>query len=187
MKKLQTERLILRPYTENDVNEHFRLMSDPTIMRYLPDLRAETLAQSRDNLLSAIEDMIRDDPKQQKFCFFIIEEKASGNYIGELGYTVDVFAPQGKEVGLGYFIHEEYWGKGYTTEAVRELFRYAFEEDGVYRISSGCLKENVGSERVMIKSGMIKEGELKEFQLHEGVLSDRLIYRMLKSDWDALK
>ena len=61
--------------------------------------------------------------------------------------------------------------------------KYAFEESGVCRIVTGCLKENKGSERVMQKCGMIKEADLKKIQWHEGRMKDRVEYRLLKEEW----
>jgi ribosomal-protein-alanine N-acetyltransferase len=63
--------------------------------------------------------------------------------------------PFGKIAGMGYFIKEKYWGQGYTAEALKRIIEYAFEDDNVYRISTGCIKENKGSEKVMIKRGYI--------------------------------
>ena len=64
------------------------------------------------------------------------------------------------------------------------MIEYAFENDNVYRISTGCLKENIGSEKVMKKCGMIKEAEFKEYQLHKNKLKDRVEYRLLKYEWE---
>jgi [ribosomal protein S5]-alanine N-acetyltransferase len=88
---------------------------------------------------------------------------------------------------LGYFIKKEYWNKGYVIEAGKEVFRFAFEENDVHKIETGCLKENIGSERVMQKLGMRKEAELIEQSFHEGLWKDRLIYGITKQDWLKLQ
>lgn len=112
-----------------------------------------------------------------------MEDRLSSEFIGEIGYDVNRFTDVGKLVGVGYFIHDKYWGKGYTTEALREVIRFAFEENDVYRIEAGCLKENIASERVMQKCGLTKEADLKEYQWHDGKLKDRVLYRLLRSEW----
>ena len=66
-------------------------------------------------------------------------------------------------VHLGYFILAKYWNNGFTTEALKRVVEFAFEENNVYRISTGCVKENIGSEKVMLKNGFIKEAEYKEY------------------------
>jgi len=69
------------------------------------------------------------------------------------------------------------------TEAFKEIIRFAFEEDDICRISTGCLMENQASERVMQKCGLIKEAEYKSYVWHDGELKDRVEYRLLKQEW----
>ena len=64
---------------------------------------------------------------------------------------------------------------------------FAFLEDGVYRVTTGCLGENVGSERVMLKCGMIKEAEHVDWEWHDGRMKTRLEYRLLKNEWEAMR
>ena len=68
-------------------------------------------------------------------------------------------------------------------EALRRLLAFAFEEDGVYRFSTGCLTENRGSERVMQKCGLIKEAEKPDWTWHGGKLKTRVEYRLLRKEW----
>jgi ribosomal-protein-alanine N-acetyltransferase len=70
-----------------------------------------------------------------------MENKITQEYIGEIGYTVKKNRPFGKIVDLGYFTKEKYWHKGYTTEAVKRIIEYAFKENHVYKITTGCLKD----------------------------------------------
>jgi ribosomal-protein-alanine N-acetyltransferase len=180
MIQLYTERLIIRDHVLEDLTEHHELLSDEKSMRYLPDIQTKNLNGSKENLLKSIEE---SDSKDRKLYFFRIENRNTKEYIGEIGYTVTQETPFGKMVGMGYFIKEKHWGKGYTTEALKRVMEYAFEENNVYRISTGCIKENKSSEKVMIKCGMIKEAEYKEYQLHENKLKDRVEYRLLKHEW----
>ena len=180
MIKLFTERLLIREHQIEDLEEHHELFSDDISMKYLPEIKTNTLDESRKDLMEAINEI---NSENRKLYFFRIENRNTNEYIGEIGYTVEQETPVGKVVGLGYFIKEKFWGKGYTTEAVKRIIEFAFMENNVYRISTGCLKENIGSEKIMIKCGLIKEGELKEYQLHENKLKDRVLYRLLKNEW----
>jgi ribosomal-protein-alanine N-acetyltransferase len=180
MIRLTTSRLLLRDHVPDDLTTHHELFSDPKVMRYLPELMTKSLVESRENLALAIDQI---DLPDRKFYFLRIEERETHAHVGEIGYTVNAFTPLGKLVGVGYFIRAAHWGRGYTAEALKELIRFAFEEDGVYRISCGCLKENAPSERVMQKCGLIKEAEFKEYQWHEGKLKDRVEYRLLRAEW----
>ena len=64
---------------------------------------------------------------------------------------------------------------------------FAFLENNVYRITTGCLSENVGSERVMQKCGLIKEAEHVDWEWHEGKMKTRLEYRLLRNEWNQLQ
>ena len=107
----------------------------------------------------------------------------TGEQVGSIGYTVREAAPPGKLVDAGYFSYRKFWGQGCMTEALRRLLAFAFEEDGVYRFSTGCLTENRGSERVMQKCGLIKEAEKPDWTWHGGKLKTRVEYRLLRQEW----
>lgn len=178
--KLETKRLIIRDHTIEDLHSHHLIFSDERVMYYLQDIKTKTLADSKSNLLSSIEEIGLESRKKY---FLKIESKDLKDHIGEIGYTVTDFTPLGKLVHLGYFIFEKHWGHGYVTEALKEIMRFAFEENEVFRITTGCIKENIGSERVMINCGMTKEGEYKQCEWHDGKMKDRVSYRLLKSEW----
>ena len=72
------------------------------------------------------------------------------------------------------------------TEALEKVMDFAFSKGGLYRITTGCLKENRGSERVMQKCGMIREAEHVDYEWHDGKMKTRMEYRMLKSDWESI-
>ena len=61
---------------------------------------------------------------------------------------------------------------------------FNFEND-VYRVTTGCLAENIGSEKVMIKCGLIKEAEHLDWEWHDGKMKTRLEYRLLKNEWQG--
>ena len=177
---LETPRLIIHDHIFSDLQSHHELLSNKKVMYYLPELATDTIEESEKNLQAAISGI---DSLNRECYFLRIEDKLSKEFIGEIGYTVDEVISFGKLVSVGYFIHEKFWGRGYISEAIAELIRFAFENDNVFRISCGCLKENVGSEKVMIKSGMVKEAEFKQKILHDGIFKDRVEYRLLKSEW----
>jgi ribosomal-protein-alanine N-acetyltransferase len=180
MIKLSTDRLTIRDLNINDLEEHYKLMSNNNVMYYLQDLKKNSIEESKDDLIKTVNDI---NSKDRKYYFLLIENKISNEFIGEIGYTVINNTPYGKLVDLGYFINEKHWNKGYTTEALKRVIEFAFEENDVYRIKTGCIKENIGSEKVMQKNGLIKEGEFKEYVYHDGKFKDRIQYRLLKNEW----
>jgi len=149
-------------------------------MYYLQDIMTHTKDESLKNLETAIDEA--QSPNRTKY-FFTIEHSETGAFIGSIGYTVSKVTPPGKFAHAGYFICPEYQGQGFVTEAFNEVIRFAFEDDGVFRIETGCVAENKASERVMQKCGLIKEAELKQATWHDGQMKDRLQYRLLKDEW----
>lgn len=181
---LETERLILRDYREDDFSAYYKLKTDSRTMYYLQDLQIFTEEEAYEDFHIVLNDMKKPD---RKFYFLHIELKDSHEQLGSIGYTVIDNTPMGKIVGSGYFIYPKFWGKGYTTEAFQRVIEFAFSANNVYRISAGCLAENVGSERVMQKCGLIKEAEHIDNEWHNGKMKTRLEYRLLKREWRTPK
>lgn len=181
--RLETERMCHRDHTLSDLDSHHELFTDIKAMYYLQDIKSDDYEASRKNLLKCIEAQCSDIRKEY---FLRMEEKKNANHIGEIGYTVTDFTPFGKLVHMGYFIYPSYWNKGYTTEGLKRMLEFAFMEDEVYRVTTGCITENMGSEQVMIKCGMIQEGYLKEAEWHDGKMKDRVLYRMLKKEYETI-
>ena len=180
MVSLFTERLLIRDPIIDDLLEHHELMSNKKSMRYWQSSLTNNIDESKESLIKAIEE---SESKNRKLFFLKIFNKITNEYIGEIGYTVIKETSLGKIIRLGYALKEKFWGKGYATEATKKMIEFVFEEDNVYRISAGCLKENIGSEKVMLKCGMIKEAEFKEHTFHENIMKDRVEYRLLKHEW----
>lgn len=179
--RIETPRLILRDHVLEDLAEHHALFSDETAMRYLPEVRTRSLEESRENLLTSIRAM---EEQPRKFYFLKVIERQSGAHVGEIGYTVLQETPGGSVVNLGYFLRPQMWRKGYAGEAAEALIKYAFTAGDVWRIETGCLAENRGSEGVMKHCGMLREGELVQAVWHEGAWKTRLLYRLLRSEWE---
>ena len=177
---LETERLILRDYIESDFENYYRLKSDTKTMYYLQDIQLHSVKEAKEDFANVLADM---KSHERKFYFLHIELKESREQIGSIGYTVTGNTPVGKLVHMGYFTYPKFWGRGYTSEALKKVIEYAFTVDNVYRITTGCLAENIGSERVMQKCGMIKEAEHVDYEWHDGKMKTRLEYRLLKSEW----
>lgn len=178
---LETERLILRDYREDDFDEYFRLKTDEKTMYYLQDIQLFSKEEADEDFQMVLEDMKKLD---RKFYFLHMELKESHEQVGSVGYTVTDNTPAGKLVHAGYFTYPKFWGNGYTTEALKKVLEFAFTEHDVCRVTTGCLAENVGSERVMQKCGLIKEAEHVDYEWHDGKMKTRLEYRLLKQEWE---
>ncbi len=181
---LKTKRLEISDHTPEDLKPMHKLLSDPEAMYFLDDIKTKTLKDTQSNLETAIADI--SNPNRTKY-FFKIVESETGKYVGEIGFTIKLTTPKGSIAELGYFTLPEFWGKGITTEAAREVIKFAFEKTHVVKIETGCIKANKASEAIMIKLGFIKEAEFKAKVWHDNQFKDRVEYRLLKEEWENVK
>ncbi|MFA5184028.1 MAG: GNAT family N-acetyltransferase [Patescibacteria group bacterium] len=110
--------------------------------------------------------------KNQEWNYAILLD---GLVVGAIGIKINQFR---KHIGeIGYFVAEEYWGRGITTRAVRLVEKEAFKKLGITRLEIVMRPENLASERVAVKSGYRKEGRLKKFDRDKkGRLRDFWLY-----------
>ena len=148
MTVLETERLILRPWTEADAEELYRYAQDPRIgpiAGWPPHTSVENSREIIRDVLSAPET-------------YAVVLKATALPIGSAGilFAETASAPLGKaEAEIGYWIGVPYWGQGLTPEAVRELVRRCFEEFGCQALWCGYYDGNLQSKRVQEKCGFV--------------------------------
>ena len=123
---LETERVLLRRFTEDDVDNLFELDSDPEVMRFLtggiPTPRAVIQQEVLPNFLRYYE-------RFAGYGFWAAVDKASGDFLGWFHFRPPEGAGPG-EVELGYRLRNSAWGNGYATEVSRALIRKGFRELG---------------------------------------------------------
>jgi ribosomal-protein-alanine N-acetyltransferase len=152
---LQTERLIIREPHIDDFASYHRLFSDAQNMRFLMDIATSTEQETMEQLQFAIS---ASEQLDRQNYFLVVQERAASAFVGNVGFHII-----GKgEAHMGYFILPEFHGKGYTTEAVRAIVKYAFDIVGLDRIQTGAHITNLASFRVMEKSGFIKYAQSPE-------------------------
>ncbi|QUH28541.1 GNAT family N-acetyltransferase [Vallitalea guaymasensis] len=180
MIRIISDRLLIRDHIEEDLKTMHELLSSEKTMFYLPEIRTKNLNESKENLQIAIDEA--SSTNRSKF-FFAITDRFTNSYIGEIGLTKLNENKYGNVMDLGYFIKEIFWGKGIVTEASKAVINYAFENLNTIKIETGCIEDNKGSERVMIKLGMIKEIDYKRQIVLHTQLYDRVKYRLFKEEW----
>ncbi len=141
----QTERLILRPWREEDAEELYRYGSDPDV----GPIAGWPVHTSVENSRKIIKTVLTA-PETYAVCL-----KKTGKAIGSVGLHRNDIAQFDDEYELGYWIGKQYWGQGLIPEASREILRYAFESLGMNRIWCGHYDGNFKSRRVMEKLGFV--------------------------------
>lgn len=83
---------------------------------------------------------------------------------------------------LGYYIAEEYWSKGITTEAVKQICEYVFSKSDIIRIYAEPFAYNTASCRVLEKAGFQYEGILRSNAVKNGEVIDMKMYSLLRTE-----
>lgn len=145
---LMTERLLLRPFREEDYPALRAMDEDPLVSRYRsrPVIDQAMTRRFLERVLWAAEQ------KPQTSFPFAVMLRDSGQFIGQCGLTL-IAAREGAAY-LWYAANRSYWGQGYMTEAARAVLAYGFGELDLRRIEAGCHPDNLASLRVLHKIGM---------------------------------
>jgi len=138
-----TDRLLLRPWREEDAEDLFVYASDLAVGPPAGWPPHESIAHSREIIRTVLS-----APETYAVCL-----KADGRPIGSIGLHRNDLAEGGDEYELGYWIGKPFWGQGLIPEAARELLCHAFADPGMARIWCGHYDGNVKSRRVMEKLG----------------------------------
>jgi RimJ/RimL family protein N-acetyltransferase len=148
---LETERVVLRRFTEADVDNLFDLDGDPEVMRFINGGRPTPRDVVQNEILPGF---LGYDEHFEGYGFWAAIEKSSGDFLGWFHFR----PPEGSspdEAELGYRLRKSAWGKGYASEVSRALIRKGFAELGVQRVVASTMVVNVASRRVMEKAGLM--------------------------------
>jgi ribosomal-protein-alanine N-acetyltransferase len=178
LQSLETERLLLRKLSLEDAGDLFAYASDPEVARYTTWEAHKTIDDSR-TVLSQWVDLYATG----QVAPWGVVHKGDAKLIGTCGFVS--WAPRHARAEVAYALSRPYWGKGYTTEAVRAVIAFGFNTKGLNRIEARCDIPNIASARVMEKVGMKFEGVLRQQLFVKGVYVDLKMYSILRTEWAA--
>jgi RimJ/RimL family protein N-acetyltransferase len=182
---LETERLVLRRFTEANVDNLFDLDSDPEVMRFLTGGKPTPREVIRNETLPRI---LHYYERFAGFGFWAAIEKSTGEFLGWFEFR----PPEGggpDEVELGFRLRRSAWGKGYATEGSRALIRKGFTELGVRRVVAQTMAVNTASRRVMEKAGLtlVRTFHQEWPEPIEGAEQGEVEYALTKAAWEQLE
>lgn len=151
-KRFKTERLLIREYKKNDIDDIIRVATQPEVY-------ATTYAIPKDYSYSRAKwwvEYVKNNMKNKTSYEFGIFLKEGNRYIGNIG-LVNVNHLHNR-ADIAYYIDKDFRNNGYTTEAAKAMLRYGFEGLSLKRIGGMCMSINPASRRVMEKIGMKFEG-----------------------------
>ncbi|MGO4102682.1 GNAT family N-acetyltransferase [Leifsonia sp. YAF41] len=183
---IHTDRLLLRPLTEADVDDVFAYQSIPEVVEFLPwpvrnraESRAHTLERSHftqlkddnDRLVLGVELRADDATGDEK----------PGQVIGDL--SVFLGSGANAQIEIGWVFHPDHQRKGYATEAARALLDLAFAQIGAHRVFARLDPHNTASVALCQRLGMRQEAYFRESEIFKGAWGDLAIYAILNREW----
>ncbi|HEY5611504.1 MAG TPA: GNAT family N-acetyltransferase [Thermoanaerobaculia bacterium] len=147
---LQTDRLLLRMFRQEDIDQYAPICADPEVMRYLtgaPLSRQDAWRQMA---------MLVGHWTLRGFGMWAVEERATGRLVGRVGFH---YPEEWPGFELGWTLGREFWGRGYATEAASVALDYAFTEMDREHVISCIHPDNAPSIRVAERLGETLEGQ----------------------------
>lgn len=182
---LETERLVLRRFTDDDVENLHALDSDPEVMRFLNGGRPTPREAIRDEFLPHVLEWYRRFPA---FGYWATVERSTQTFLGWFALHPRVDGDP-DDVELGYRLRRSAWGRGYATEGSRALIHQAFAELGVRRVFATTMTVNTRSRRVMEKVGLtLVRTFFQEWpDVIEGGEHGDVEYALERADWQRME
>lgn len=181
--RLETERLVIRPYIESDLMESFEVMQNPEVLTYM-HMSVMPLEDYKGLFHWLIEsyNMSFDQPFKYSFA---IRSKETGAFVGWCGVGLLEFSAPDNE--LYYLISRDYWGNGYASEAAIALATYAFDVIGLERLYAKADAQNAASIRVLQKLGFDFDCVLAGLTEDHQECNGELKYILTKERYKAMK
>lgn len=169
---IETERLVLRPFSMDDADEVTRLAGDR-------EIAATTLViphpYRREHATSWIATHAADYARG-RFVHFLVAGRADSAIFGAMSLSIDAAHDHAE---LGYWIGRPYWGRGFATEAARACLEHGFDR-GLIRIFAYHFAKNPASGRVLEKAGMTREGVAAKYVKKDGVYEDCVLWAAVR-------
>ena len=174
---LSTTRLQLRPVEDSDLQAIHLLHSLPESVRY----NTLGIPRSAEETRMILADWIKERWKKKPENYvFALELKEDASFLGLIALKLN--AEKYKSGEMWYKLYPTNWGKGYATEAVKEVIQFGFQNLQLHRLEAGCAVENKASVRVMEKAGMTLEGRKRALLPLENGWNDCFDYAILSID-----
>jgi RimJ/RimL family protein N-acetyltransferase len=175
---LETERLVLRPFEEDDLGALYAIQSDVESARWLYN-EPRTLDETR----ALLARKIAGDrfSAEGDWLSAAVIARETGQFVGDMG--LQWVSEQHKTCEIGFIFDRAHQGRGYATEAARAFLACAFDGMGFHRVIGRLEARNTASARVLEKLGMRREAHLVENEWIKGEWQSELVYAMLEHEW----
>ena len=176
--RMETKRLVLRPFVIEDAGAMFRnWANDPQVTKFLSWEPHKDAEETR----RILEGWIQSYASGDYYNWAIEWKEDQGNVIGNI--SVPELNQKAGRVTVGYCLGRKWWGNGIMKEAFAELIRFFFEVEGANRVEALHDTRNVNSGKVMMACGLKKEGTLRQYGWNNQGICDECIDGMVASDY----
>jgi [ribosomal protein S5]-alanine N-acetyltransferase len=173
--KISFENGYLRPWEINDAEELAIIADNKKISDNLRDGFPNPYSIEDAYKWLDLVIPVNDPPK---YFAIIVRKKLAGSIA--IITKEDIYR---KNIEIGYFLAEEYWGKGVITNAIKAITSYAFREFDIIRVYAEPFADNQGSRRALEKAGFRCEAVFKNYVIKNGIIKDSCIYSVLKEEF----
>ena len=149
----QTERVIIRDWSRDDLEDYLAIVSDPEVMRHIGDGKPRTR-----EYVGGFFDSVLEHQRTRGWTRFAVEQKNSGKLMGFCGFDDNI-----GRIDFGWRLAREFWGAGYGYEASAAALWVAQNTFSLTHITCQSYTENLGSIRIMEKMGMAQIGTEEAF------------------------
>jgi RimJ/RimL family protein N-acetyltransferase len=178
--RIETARLVLRPFEASDLDDFASLLADESVNRYL-----YSEPSSREEAVSALDKRLKaaNYPEESTILRVAVALPSSGRLIGHfmLHWSEDVHR-QGE---IGGSLHPDVHGQGYASEVYAVLLELAFTHYDLHRVCARCDGRNAASVRSLEKAGLRQEAHFVENEFVKGEWTDEIVLAILQSEWRA--
>lgn len=173
---LETERLILRELTKNDVQDLFNLRSNPKVMHYIDRPLADSL-----DVINELIDKIAANYNANDGILWVISLKEDPKLLGTIGFWRLIKEHYRAEIG--YILDPEQWGKGIMNEAMRAVLKYGFKDMNLHSVEAVVNPENEASISVLERNNFKREAYYRENYYYQGKFLDSGVYSLIIGEW----
>jgi [ribosomal protein S5]-alanine N-acetyltransferase len=174
--ELQSERLIYREVNLEDIEDIYKIYSDPEVAKYDWYRPIST----KEDALSIINRYKREFQNQEEITWGVARK--NDNKI--IGYCcLGTFNDASRRSEIGYGFNRDEWNKGYATEAIKALVKFGFEIMNLNRIEATVTPGNDASVKALKKANFLQEGIVRERSIMKGKFEDDVILAILKRDY----
>ncbi len=173
--EISFEGIILRPWSINDAEQLAIIANNKKVADNLRD--GFPNPYSLKDAIDWLNVVLPENHPPRSFAVTINKQLA-----GSIGIVAkcDIYR---KNVEIGYFLAEEYWGRGIATRSIKAATSYAFKEFDIVRVFAEPFSDNQGSCKALENAGFILEASLRRNVIKNGIIKDSCIYSVLKEDF----